>query len=62
MKEQDFHGPRPAAQWDSIPAAELVRLRRIEVAARRALAAYDNEDDEAAVHEAMDALMDAVES
>ena len=61
MTEKDFHGPRPTAQWDSIPAPELARLRRIEVAARAAVTAYDDEDDESNVQEAMEALQDALD-
>ena len=38
MTEQEFHGPRPATQWDSVPVPELARLRRIEAVARKLLA------------------------
>jgi hypothetical protein len=56
VTEKDFHGPRPAAQWDSIPAPELARLRRIKDTAWDALVAYD--ECEGVADEKMDAAMD----
>ena len=41
MTEDEFHGPRPAAQFDSVPVPELARLRRIERAAEAVCMAYD---------------------
>ena len=45
MTEKEFYGPRPTAQWDSVPAPELARLRRIEAAVAIVLAAYDDIGD-----------------
>ena len=62
MDEATWRGPSPAAQWDSIPAPELARLRRIEAAAEALCVEYDaaNEIDETALIEAVEALRDAV--
>jgi hypothetical protein len=64
MTEPDFRGPKPAAQWDSVPAPELARLRRIESAAEAVVTAYDDSEDgnEAKLDElgkAMDELRNA---
>ena len=40
MTEREFHGPRPAAQFDSVPVPELARLRRIEGAAVAMVASW----------------------
>jgi hypothetical protein len=62
VTDKDFHGPRPTAQWDSVPAPELARLRRIEAAAEDVCDAYDavDEIDAPALLEAVEALRDAV--
>jgi hypothetical protein len=61
VTEKDFHGPSPAANLVQVDARELERLRQVEGAARAAVTAYDDDDDEAAVREAMEALQDALD-
>jgi hypothetical protein len=62
MTEDEHRGPRLAAQWDSIPAPELARLRRIEAVAEAMLEVYDESSSklEEPLEEAVEALRDAV--
>ena len=60
MTEREFHGPRPAAQFDSVPVHELARLRRIEAVARKLLATFEPNVPPDKVWPALKALREAI--
>ena len=60
MIEEEHRGPRPAAQFDSVPVPELARLRRIESAARKLLATFEPNVPPDKVWPVLQALREAI--